>query len=570
MDARIILAGQPVNALASLGQGMALGQQRQEWQRQNALAQFVQANGAGLMSGDPAALAGYAAYDPQAALGIQSARQAMTLAEAANARAIAADGRASQAQDWAAQDQAWQGEDRSVATATRLQAEEQAKLDRGLSELAVLRARGDRAAFDAAAAANDVPPEMELWDNFDAITARVSPTAYAAYTSLIPAPVQPELVERDDGSILAVTPTGATPVPGAEALGPEWVPLTPVEAEAQGYASGQRNTRSGEIKGDVPLAQTITGAQLAQMYPGMNIDPTALFRADNEGNLTRVDAAPAAPADEYGRYVQEQTAAGRRPLSRIEYEQATSAQGTTVNNNVGAGETAFQKATGEALAEEAAGVAQQGAVAQRQLGQLTTLESALANSPQGAAGRLGQIAAGLGISFEGRSDLELAQSIISQMVPNQRPPGSGTMSDADLALYAASLPDIARTPDGNRQIIGTLRAIAEYDVARGQIASDLQTGAIDIVEARRRYASLGNPIPASLRAGSTQGAATAAPAPAPAPAAAPAPATTGAGRFATMTASQINGEFQAGTLTPAERAQATARLQAIIAERNGG
>ena len=33
-----------------------------------------------------------------------------------------------------------------------------------------------------------------------------------------------------------------------------------------------------------------------------------------------------------------------------------------------------------------------------------------------------------------------AEAMISQLVPAQRPPGSGVISDADLALYKASLP----------------------------------------------------------------------------------------------------------------------------------
>ncbi|MGB0855287.1 MAG: hypothetical protein ACPGSI_18460 [Pikeienuella sp.] len=39
-------------------------------------------------------------------------------------------------------------------------------------------------------------------------------------------------------------------------------------------------------------------------------------------------AAPPKPADEYGRYVQEETAAGRQPLSRIDYAQAKKGQET--------------------------------------------------------------------------------------------------------------------------------------------------------------------------------------------------------------------------------------------------
>jgi len=166
--------------------------------------------------------------------------------------------------------------------------------------------------------------------------------------------------------------------------------------------------------------------------------------------------------------------------------------GTTVN--VGAGENAFAKKTGEVLAQEAADIAAQGAIAQRNLGTILTLETALSNSPQGAAGALANFASGLGIKTDGASDLEVANAMINQLVPQQRPPGSGTMSDADLALFKQSLPQIINTPGGNQKIIATMRAVAEYDVKRGQIARALQLGQITQDQAFNEYNALGNPL----------------------------------------------------------------------------
>jgi len=168
------------------------------------------------------------------------------------------------------------------------------------------------------------------------------------------------------------------------------------------------------------------------------------------------------------------------------------APSTTVN--VGAGETAFNTETGKLLAAEANSIVQQGAQAQRGLGQLTTLEAALASAPQGFAGGLTQFASSLGIKLDGASDVELADAIISQLVPQQRPPGSGTMSDADLALFKRSLPSLINTPQGNQMIVQTMRAIAEYDVKRGDIARRQQLGEIDARAAAAEYAALGNPL----------------------------------------------------------------------------
>ena len=152
------------------------------------------------------------------------------------------------------------------------------------------------------------------------------------------------------------------------------------------------------------------------------------------------------------------------------------ATGSTINNNMGTGETAFTKETGTILAREADTIVQQGSLAQRSLGQLATLDGALDGSPQGFGGGLAAIASDWGVKFEGSSDLEVANALISQMVPAQRPPGSGQMSDADLALFKASLPRLINTPEGNRKIVATMRAIAEYDVERMRIARQQQLG----------------------------------------------------------------------------------------------
>ena len=53
---------------------------------------------------------------------------------------------------------------------------------------------------------------------------------------------------------------------------------------------------------------------------------------------------------------------------------------TNITTNVGPDETAFNKETGKIIAQEADSVAQQGAAAQRSMGQLTALEQALLNS----------------------------------------------------------------------------------------------------------------------------------------------------------------------------------------------
>jgi hypothetical protein len=181
---------------------------------------------------------------------------------------------------------------------------------------------------------------------------------------------------------------------------------------------------------------------------------------------------------------------------------------TNVTTNVGPDQDAFGEETGKILAREADSVAQQGSAAQRSMGQLDTLEQALLNSPSGAGGAIANMAANIGIKTEGVESLELANAIISQLVPSQRPPGSGVMSDADLALFKASLPRLINTREGNQLIIDTMRNIAQYDMQRGEIARRMQLGQITPDVAFTQYNELGNP----LSAFQNQGGATPAPA----------------------------------------------------------
>ena len=168
--------------------------------------------------------------------------------------------------------------------------------------------------------------------------------------------------------------------------------------------------------------------------------------------------------------------------------------GVHVETNVGGGESAFDKKTGEILAQEAAAVVESGSNAQRSMGQLITLEGALKNAPEGMVASIKNWAGQLGIKTEGSSDIELANAIINQLVPGQRPAGSGQMSDKDLELFKQSLPQLINTREGNAKIISTMRAILEYDVARGQIARRLQLGEIGPAEAFAEYEALGNPL----------------------------------------------------------------------------
>lgn len=79
MDNRIILAGEPVNALGSFMGGQQAAQQTRQFQQQNALADLYKTQGAGIMSGDANALNALAGIDPQAAMQFKTQQQGMAM-----------------------------------------------------------------------------------------------------------------------------------------------------------------------------------------------------------------------------------------------------------------------------------------------------------------------------------------------------------------------------------------------------------------------------------------------------------------------------------------------------------
>jgi len=172
----------------------------------------------------------------------------------------------------------------------------------------------------------------------------------------------------------------------------------------------------------------------------------------------------------------------------------TSDKGPLVQNIVGAGETEFAKKAGAEAATQFSGVVNQGTAASRSLVELENLEANLSDVETGAGASFKAFLGGYGINTEGLGEIQAAQAAINRLVPQQRAPGSGTMSDADLALFKSSLPALINQPGGNKVIIETIRAINEYDVAASIIAGQVLDGDITQAEARKALRDLPNPL----------------------------------------------------------------------------
>jgi len=180
----------------------------------------------------------------------------------------------------------------------------------------------------------------------------------------------------------------------------------------------------------------------------------------------------------------------------LEYNTALQKAGATSVTVGGEGAEAFDKEFGKLDAQSLADVAKVGATASRSLAQINRLEALLGNIDSGMGASIQQFAGNFGIQTEGLDDIQAASALINALVPAQRPPGSGPMSDADLELFKQSLPRIINSPGGNQIIINTMRGLAEYDAEGARIVQRLRRKEITQADAFELLNSRADPFAA--------------------------------------------------------------------------
>lgn len=170
----------------------------------------------------------------------------------------------------------------------------------------------------------------------------------------------------------------------------------------------------------------------------------------------------------------------------------------TVNNNgpdaPAPGDEKFAEATASQLATTFGTLQEQSLAANGNLAQISQLEALLEEGVGGGMDNFlsaAQRSLGLPISSE---PVEAFNAIIAQLVPGQRVPGSGTMSDRDLELFKESLPRLINTPGGNRRILSAMRGMAEYQREQGRIANLAMTGQISRQDAVAQLQAIPNPL----------------------------------------------------------------------------
>jgi len=228
MNSGIILAGQPVNALESYMGGQQAGQQRIEWDRQNALAKLYRDQGAGIVAGDPNALNALAGMDPQAAMQMQTQQQGLAMDQERLQMARAAAAR--EAEAWAGQ-----------TDAAKIAAERD-RLANGLKGASFFYSQGDRKGYEAFLAQQGLDPAQVPFDQFPAFAAGAE-GVLEVLQGFTPAPQTAANVTKGAGEgkmwIDPNDPTkGVTDIPGA-AQPQAFRNATPEEAAQYGAAAGQ-------------------------------------------------------------------------------------------------------------------------------------------------------------------------------------------------------------------------------------------------------------------------------------------------------------------------------------------
>ena len=161
---------------------------------------------------------------------------------------------------------------------------------------------------------------------------------------------------------------------------------------------------------------------------------------------------------------------------------------------VGGEMSPFTKEVQKGQAETFKSISAAGDAARKNLRDVERLGDLLNQFQSGGAAAFKQFAGNFGIDTKGLTEIQAADAIISRLVPQQRPVGSGTMSDADLALFKKSLPQIINRPGANQIIIKTLKDIANYEIKAGEIADMVNAEEITRAEGRKRLRELVNPI----------------------------------------------------------------------------
>lgn len=287
----------------------------------------------------------------------------------------------------------------------------------------------------------------------------------------------------------------------AQAVSGENVGEGPLDPET-GYSMNQLRQlhqaylSAGELSAANNILDKIQRLQQSAAEKGMSVGPDGQFADANGFNagLAAQETAKTTAQEqakvpfnktpdtiEYDLYVKQENEAGRTPLdftpwSRENKKAGASSQSVTVGGTKADDEFAKESAKEQAKAFGA--VAADYGVAKQDLASIGELRFALKDNPGGfVSGIKSYASTQFGIKLgDDAGNIEYANAMINKLIPQQRPAGSGSMSDRDVEMFKQSLPNLMNTPAGNALVMNTMEGMANYRVAMAEIAQKSQIG----------------------------------------------------------------------------------------------
>lgn len=306
---------------------------------------------------------------------------------------------------------------------------------------------------------------------------------------------------------VSAPPTVAQPQQVAQALAPNGQPIPPAIMEVLSNPRASARTRG---IAEILLKQNMSRQQAAEEQRLKQSDPAyQLGLEKNRLEVENLRNPRVTPSDKLARerFDWEKENGGRTSdIREYEYAKERGYEGSFVDFqlaqkkagatsvNVGGEGDEFYKKLDEKNAGTFAALSDDGMRARAKMGQIDRLEALLANSPTGAGAAFKQALGEWGIPTDKLNEIQSTQALINELVPQQRQPGSGPMSDADLALFKQSLPRIINQPGGNTMILNAMRGITQYQTQMGEIADAVADRSIKPAEGRKMIRELKNPL----------------------------------------------------------------------------
>lgn len=164
----------------------------------------------------------------------------------------------------------------------------------------------------------------------------------------------------------------------------------------------------------------------------------------------------------------------------------------TINNN---GQDKFNDTFAGGQAKQFEEMLADGPTARSDIGRIRQLRAQIDKLPGGFLGGVQNFANQFGVKLgKDAPAIEVANALISQLVPAQRQGLPGAASDRDIQLFRDSLPKLSNTKEGNKIILDTMEALALHKQRMASIASKVATNRMTREEAFDALEALPDPF----------------------------------------------------------------------------